>query len=91
MLKQNKISVIFNAPYMSIFNAIELSFRDLKKIIYSNIYNSMEEVYNDVIKFLKSEQFNDTLLYNYRETINQYLLYIESNIGKNLNSLKIDK
>lgn len=51
----------------------------------------MEEVCNDVIKFLKSEQFNNTLLYNYRETINQYLLYIESNIGKNLNSLKIDK
>lgn len=50
----------------------------------------MEEVCNDVVKFLKGEQIKKTLLYNYRETLNQYLLYIESNIGKNLNNLKIE-
>ena len=32
LLKQNKIAEIFNSPYMSIFNAKELSFRTLKKI-----------------------------------------------------------
>lgn len=46
---------------MSVFNAIELTFRAIKRITYSNLYNSMEEVYNDAINFLKGEQIKKTL------------------------------
>lgn len=30
--KDNKINIVFNSPYASKFNAIEYTFRDLKKI-----------------------------------------------------------
>ena len=34
----NKINVIFNTYYISSFNSIELSFRNLKRHLYTNIY-----------------------------------------------------
>ena len=88
-LIEKNICAIFNAPYMSIFNSIELSFRSIKKIIYSNLYNSIKDVKEDVIKYLKSDDISKTLLYNYKETISQYLLYSEKNNSLNLNILKI--
>lgn len=64
-LKDKQICTVFNAPYKSIFNAVELSFRAVKKITYSNIYNTMEEVEKDIINFLENENFKNTLLYCY--------------------------
>lgn len=85
-LKKNEICTIFNIPYMSNFNAIELSFRSIKKITYTNLYNSIDEVNEDVSKFLLSKEINDTLLLNYKETINQYILFFEKNKDINLNN-----
>lgn len=88
-LKQNNLCTVFNAPYMSIFNSIEISFRSIKKVVYSNIYNSIKGVIEDVIKYLESNELEKTLLYNFGETISQYLLYSEKNISLNLNNLNI--
>lgn len=71
---------------MSNFNVIELSFRSIKKITYSNLYNSIEEVNEDVSKYLLSKEINNTLLLNYKETINQYILFFEQNKDINLNN-----
>ena len=90
LLKEKKICVVFNAPYMSVFNAIELAFRSIKKIIYSNLYDSIEDVCTDVNKILNSEKIKQTLIYNYRETIDQYLLFLDSHKEKNLNNLNIE-
>ena len=89
-LKENNICVAFNAPYMSIFNSIELSFRSIKKNIYSNIYESIDDVKKDVIEYLKSSDITKTLLYNYKETISQLILYSEKNKCLNLNNFKIN-
>ena len=35
--KSNKINIVFNSPYVSKFNDIEFTFRDLKKIVYSKV------------------------------------------------------
>ena len=59
---ENKINIIFNAPYISKFNAIEYSFRDLKKIIYSKIYGNEEEMINDVAKIWVSDEFQKKLM-----------------------------
>ena len=88
-LKINNICAVFNAPYMSIFNSIELSFRSIKKIVYSNLYDSLEDVKADVIKYLKSDDIIRTLSYNYKETVSQYISYSEKNACLNLNNLKI--
>ena len=36
--KDNKVNIVFNSPYVSKFNAIEFTFRDLKKILYSKVF-----------------------------------------------------
>ena len=88
-LKEKKICTVFNAPYKSNFNAVELSFRAIKKMTYSNLYNSIEEAENDIMTFLENESFNYTLLYNYKETIYQYSLYSEKTRNINLNCFEI--
>lgn len=88
-LKEKKMPTLFNAAYKSIFNAIELSFRSIKKITYSNIYNSIEEVNKDIINYLENDDFKRTLLYNYKETIHQYILYCQQNSEINLNNFNI--
>ena len=37
ILVKSNLCSIFNAPYNSIFNSAELSFREIKRKIYSNI------------------------------------------------------
>ena len=32
----NKINILFNAPYLSKFNPVELAFRNLKRNLYTN-------------------------------------------------------
>lgn len=84
--KDNKINIIFNAPYMSVFNSVELSFRYIKRILYANLFNNINEVSSKVGDLLKEEKFYNTLLYNYGETIVQYINFIEKNNSINLNS-----
>ena len=85
-LVNSKINVIFNARYMSSFNAVELAFRAIKKQIYSNIYNSMDEIKSDIINYLGSKKIKETLISNYCETIGQYISYSEKNQDINLNN-----
>ena len=61
-LKEKKICTVFNAPYKSTFNAVELAFRGIKKMTYSNLYNSIEEAEKDIMNYLGNERFNNTLL-----------------------------
>ena len=60
-LKGNKICTVFNASYKSIFNAIELSFRAIKKITYSNLYNTIEEAEKDIYNYFESEDGNERI------------------------------
>ena len=49
---QNKINILFNTPYLSTFNAIELSFRNIKKFLYTKYFSSIEEVEEEVKNIL---------------------------------------
>lgn len=89
-LKEEKINTIFTAPYKSDFNCVELSFRAIKRITYQNIYDSIEKANLDVAIFLNNEKINATLLYNYGETISQYISYSESKSDINLNNFVIE-
>ena len=72
-LRDNKINTVFNVAYCSNFNCIELCFRSIKQIIYSNVYDSIEKINIDVCNYLEGEEIKKTLLYNYNETIKQYI------------------
>lgn len=90
-LSESKLNTIFNAPYCSMFNAVELAFRAIKKFTYSHVYENIEDAKNDVKKLLDSENINKTLYYNYKETIEKYLLYSNDKKVINLNNLDIQQ
>lgn len=78
-LKNKKISAIFTPPYLSTFTPIELAFRALKRITYSKLYDNIDEIVKDIYKFLNNESTKQTLVLNYKETIQHYLSFYEQN------------
>jgi transposase len=83
--KERKINLLFNVPYQSVFNSIELCFRALKKMIYSKIYETTEEIKLDIENIIKTEKFRNTLYYNYKETLKEFLYYEQNHKYDNLN------
>ena len=49
----------------------------------------MEQVKSDIDNYLRGKEINMTLLANYTETLEQYILYIENNKSINLNNFDI--
>ena len=53
----NKINILFNSPYMSKFNSIELSFRNLKRNLYTKCFANKELVVEEVKLILNQKIF----------------------------------
>ena len=85
--KDNKINIVFNSPYASKFNAIEYTFRDLKKNLYSKIYSNEEKLLNEIKEILNSKWFNDKVENNIREACSNYLSFYEEHKNINLNNI----
>lgn len=83
----NKINVIFNTPYLSTFNIIELSLRNLKRHLYTNIYESIEKIEEEAKNYLKNKSFNDGIRENFKETLLQYLSFNIKNSNVDINTL----
>jgi hypothetical protein len=66
---ENKINIIYNTPYLSIFNSIELCFRGLKNIIYKTIYKLMNSLKEDIHNIFVFNSFKKKTKYNFKETI----------------------
>lgn len=71
---------------MSVFNSIELAFRHIKRILYMNLFQNIEELTLKVESILKEEKFSNTLLFNFAETIEEYIRFIEKYNSINLNN-----
>lgn len=84
--KKQKLKGLTICPYRSSFNMSELVFRYVKNIIYKNVYNKMEELKKDVINILNSENLQKSLVNLYKETLQQYLLFVH-----NYNSVDLSK
>ena len=82
---EKKINLVFNVPYQSAFNAIELCFRTIKKVIYSNLYDSIDDLKDKLTNLIEEESFTKSLLYNYKETLYEYFYYSENHKYDNLN------
>ena len=89
--KEKKMNLIFNVPYMSAFNSIELCFRSMKKVIYSKLYHSINDLKHDIENIISKNTFNNTLLYNFKETLKEYLFFSDNNKYKNLNNIIISR
>ncbi len=86
--KNNKVNVLFNCPYLSEWNCIELAFRALKKQYYKKIFPSVEELKVYVIDILNSDNYAKTLSLNFCETLREYKKFIIENKNTNLNLLR---
>ena len=83
----SKGKYLFNVPYLSSFNAVELAFRNLKTIIYNTIYSNIEIMKEDIIRCLSSPSFKTSLIQNYKNTIINYLQYYNNNKNIKLNTI----
>ena len=84
---EKKINVLFNSPYLSNWNCIELAFRALKKKYYCQLFSEDEQLKNYVVNILTSEEYEKTLLFNYCETLKEYRSFIINNKNTNINLL----
>lgn len=81
--KSNGIKIIFNVPYESNFDSVELSFRYIKNILYKRVI--LKKVINDIKDILESSKFIDSLLFQYKETLERYIYYHSNYSNENLN------
>ena len=88
--KDNKINVLFNSPYLSKWNCIELSFRNLKKNYYNKFFANIDELKKYIENFLTTEEFLKSLNLNFGETLKEYRKFILDNQKKNLNIINIE-
>ena len=79
-----KLKILFNVPYLSFFNMVELVFRSLKNIVYNKLFSSIKEIENILKDLLKSEKLKSQLVLLYNETINQYIKFVKDNINYNI-------
>ena len=84
--KNKNLKVLFNIPYNSPWNMIELVFRLIKNITYKRIYNNINSLKADVIEIIKSGKIEASLPRLYKETINQYINFIKINNYIDLNN-----
>lgn len=87
--KKHHLNIIFNCPYRSNFNAVELAFRIIKIKLYNNLYENIEEVALEVDKILKDKNLEKSLSKNFLDTIQEYLKFYYENNNINLNSFNI--
>lgn len=87
-LKKNKINIIYNVPYASSFNAIELLFRDLKNRLYKKIFSTIEEVEMYTNNLLQRTELNELIPKLMKETLEEYWRYYDKYKNENYNSYK---
>ena len=85
---ENGINIIFNTPYFSTFNSIELAFRSIKNLLYKKVYNDKNKVIEDVHNIINNADFQKTLKYNFKETIIEYLKFYNRYKSINFNKYK---
>lgn len=88
---KNKLNILFNSPYQSMFNCIELFFRIIKRKLYQNIYPSTDAAILEVEKIINDEKLSEGLIKNFRETLQVYYNYSLKYKDINLNNLEIQE
>ena len=83
--KANNINVVFNSPYISQWNSIELAFRAIKKQYYQKIFETEENLEEYVSKIINSEEFSKTIFLNFGETLKEYRKFVLETNDLNLN------
>ena len=86
---ENSLKLLFNVPYKSPWNMIEIVFHFIKNITYKKLYANINILENDIVQIIKSGEIEKALPSLYKETLNKYLKFIKDNKDVNLNILNI--
>ena len=65
---KEKINVLFNSPYQSQFNCIELFFRLIKQKLYQKIFSSTDDAIEEIKDIINDNNLKYSLKRNFRET-----------------------
>lgn len=90
LYSKNNINILFNIPYLSSFNAIELSFRNLKRYLYTKSFSSIDAIKKEAEKIMEEKSFRDGIISNYKETLKKYILFYKNNESINLNNINVE-
>ena len=55
----------------------------------NNFIGKKVDLKNDIENLIKTDTFNNTLLYNFKETLKEYLFFSDNNKYQNLNNIII--
>ena len=78
---------MFNVPYYSKFNMVEIVFRCIKKYTYGKLYNNLNQLKKDVQDIIEEISKKDILKKLFIETLYIYSKYEEDYSHYNLNNL----
>ena len=78
--------MISNVPYESTFDSVLLSFLWMKDVFVQKFILTSIEIISDVKYILNSKKFIDSLLFQFKETLEKYLLYHNKYINGDLNN-----
>ena len=87
LILNNKMKVLLNCPYYSMFNAIEYQFRSLKCFLYKNLIKNSRELKQKTLDFLMSKDNQNTIRKIYLKELNIYLDYAIEHANDNLNTI----
>ena len=87
LYNENDLKILFNVPYKSNWNMIELVFRLIKNITYKKIYANINLLEKDISDIIKSGKIEISLKGLYKETLVNYYNFINNNKFLDLNKI----
>ena len=83
-----KLKILFNVPYKSMWNMIELVFHTIKNITYKKLYKNIKDLENDINNIIKSGKIEETLFSLYQETLTHYANFLNERFKELLTAYK---
>ena len=80
---------LFNVPYKSEFNGIELVFNLIKSHLYNEIHKNLKELTDKIVLYIDDKDINNNIIKVYKKTFEEYVKFFEANLNV-INSLKFE-
>lgn len=81
---KNNLKILFNVPYKSNFNMIEIAFRNIKNLTYKKLYSRLEDLKKDIKTIIEGDLIKSSLGKLFKETLKEYQNFINANSEYNL-------
>lgn len=87
--QKEKLKFLFNVPYKSDFNGIELVFNLIKNHLYKEIHKNLKELTNKIVLYIDDNEINNNIIKVYKKTYEEYVKFFEENLNV-INSVRLD-